>query len=786
MKNKTTANTPLNSSKSDNVILPHIIAAPVMLISVIMVIIFALIPLSGCKRMENDESISNQGNSTHNLDTYIESVAFTYASQTIPLPNNITDIHGLGFINDKLYFAALTIDNADAQHQNESIFTTSIFSINIDGTGISHIPTYEPSTVTNNQVFHMVVDIDSNIWVANPDNTIRKINAIGTELLSVDIGVLTNGRDNLNTIFDIDSFGNIYIAISGANRKEIYVLDNSGNLQFQLDADLNIIQFVRTGDGCVSIIDYEKDATGNYTDVQILKTIDYEQKGFGETISLPNISAAFYPGGISYDLIASDISGLYSYTLGEDATRLLRWNELDISYNEIRYITMLPNDDIVCINRVENSNTEDSNIEILLLMKTSNIENTESMKVETEDKTTLRLSGFYVSDNTYRAVSEFNNANVNYRIEVVDYAEFNIGRGDATGFTKLATELISGELPDIMDVTYLPYKEFAMRGILADLYPFIDADPIYSRNDFVQGVFPAVEIGGSLYNVFSHFYINTISGKPSVVGTQQGWNIDDFITIVETNLGACISAPGTYVSGMDFFRSFISSNADIYIDWTTGTVNFDNNEFVRLLEFIKVYDGRYDIVSEDISQLIMIQTPLIGFANYIAHKEALNGDIVFKGFPTSNGSGNSLTIDTNLAIIENSPNKEAAWEFVRTILDDNWQISNNSDYFPTSKIAFDRLVYEIMNEGFTISNDPNHPNPIRYMTQSDVEQLTALINSCTGTRVDFFYAQPGSLDDMLWNIVSEETSNYLNGSCSAQDAARIIQSKVSILVSERS
>lgn len=42
--------------------------------------------------------------------------------------------------------------------------------------------------------------------------------------------------------------------------------------------------------------------------------------------------------------------------------------------------------------------------------------------------------------------------------------------------TKLNTEILSGNVPDIFVTTDLPIAQYAAKGLLRDLYEFIDAD----------------------------------------------------------------------------------------------------------------------------------------------------------------------------------------------------------------------------------------------------------------------------------------------------------------------
>jgi hypothetical protein len=66
---------------------------------------------------------------------------------------------------------------------------------------------------------------------------------------------------------------------------------------------------------------------------------------------------------------------------------------------------------------------------------------------------------------------------------------------------------------------------------------------------------------------------------------------------------------------------------------------------------------------------------------------------------------------------------------------------------------------------------------IEGFSQENVDMFRDTVNNIT--RMSYF-------DDTLWNIISETALDYFNGRHTAQDAARIIQSRVSIYLSEQS
>jgi ABC-type glycerol-3-phosphate transport system substrate-binding protein len=154
------------------------------------------------------------------------------------------------------------------------------------------------------------------------------------------------------------------------------------------------------------------------------------------------------------------------------------------------------------------------------------------------------------------------------------------------------------------------------------------------------------------------------------------------------------------------------------------------------------------------------------------------GEFVFKGFPTANRDGNAFQINSSLAITSNSNNKEGAWEFIRTMLTKDWQLDSVWG-FPTNKAAFYTLVEEAMTE-------PEYPD-IWYIggeevvmgavTQEQVDQVIELIESVNNI---------ASWDTALMNIIMEGAQDFFSGRSTAQEAARVVQNRANIYISEQS
>ena len=797
---------------------------------------------AGCKKEEIEIGIDGSQGYTDGAspDSNDSPTEYVYTAQSIPLPSDMTDVYGLTYVNDKLCFAATVYDYGSNEHVQMYTFSSNIYTINTDGTELTALEGYKPPIETPSGLYGgssikaMAVDNEGNIWVAEqwvfhsydlPHNfnmgydalteyyvengygiAIRKLDSTGAELLSINTSDLIELRPEhyesnyweslheyfYDSMFTVDESGNVYVTVKPINSSETYVFDSSGNLQFQLNAAVEVTNIIRMSDGQMALSGFMKYDNGQVSSARIFQTIDLDAKDLGEPMMISSEYGFMYTGFGDYPILINDYSDLYGYLIEENETvSLLNWFDLGIRSSSMANIITLPEERFACTNLTTDSSTGNMRCEIIIFAKTPRLVNDERIEL------TLATLGLIRS--AQRAVMDFNRTNPDYYIRIVNYAEFNVGDDDTNGYTRLVTDTITGNMPDILDVARLQYKQFVGRGFLADLYPFIDADPEYIRSDFVQGAFKAAEINGSLYTVFTDFYVNTISGPPSVLGESAGWNIDEFADVLKANSQA--DAPlGTLMTRMDFLQYTVMSNIDNYIDWDTGTAHFDTAEFIRLLELTQEYVTDFDLMKElnnpnsiafveeaeafGRGRQLMRRSTVMGFDNFVGDREIFGGEVVYKGYPNDDRNGHSITFDTGFAILEQSPNKEGAWEFVRTILDKDWQLvlvggNTHPHGFPTNQAAFDQMMQASLEKTHTQGWGGRRLDD---MAQADVDKVAALVNSASSIAYDYY---TWGSDRSIINIISESAADYFSGLISAERAAEIIQSRVSILVSER-
>ena len=159
---------------------------------------------------------------------------------------------------------------------------------------------------------------------------------------------------------------------------------------------------------------------------------------------------------------------------------------------------------------------------------------------------------------------------------------------------------------------------------------------------------------------------------------------------------------------------------------------------------------------------------LADFSRLPMYRTLFGSDFVFKGYPTANRSGHTISF-LGLAITATCADKEGAWEFLRTILKEEWQLETITFGYPTNRAAFDeRVRLAKIGAGAEFPHTP--------LTQVDIDKLMVLFESATPT-LNWHHA--------LMDIIMENVDDYLNGLTDAQETARLLQNRASRYIAEQ-
>lgn len=385
------------------------------------------------------------------------------------------------------------------------------------------------------------------------------------------------------------------------------------------------------------------------------------------------------------------------------------------------------------------------------------------------------------------AVSSFNAMSASYRIDIVDYGTQNTIDGNNIGMTRLTTDIIAGNVPDIYDLWSISSTTCAAHGLLQDLYPFLDSDAELSRSDLVNSIIDTLTYQGCLYEITPSFSVNTVYASPDTVDVG-AWSVNEFLELGKKYGNKSVF--GSCRTRDEFLMDVVSYTGRAYIDKETATCNFNHAEFMAMLEFSSALPDTKDQTASFVENIYYGEQLLYQSADPNIVKDLLCADGVFQsevesvGFPTPVGHGVSMAPSLRLGMSASSDNQEGVWEFFRYLLSDAYQYYV-SDLPVTQKalnVVLSRWVEEEKEPrkyGILSFRDGQRVQSSFYAPAADehtIPRVLAIIES-----VDSI----SEYDPAVYEIIFSEVQALWAGKQTVEEVANNIQSRASIYVSEQ-
>ena len=414
-----------------------------------------------------------------------------------------------------------------------------------------------------------------------------------------------------------------------------------------------------------------------------------------------------------------------------------------------------------------------------------------------KDKTVLVLAGYYIPHEVKKRVVQFNKANPEYRIVMKEYHTYDTMEDGMAGYNRLNMDILGRGLPDILIAdSYFPVASYISKGLVADIDTLIRADEELSQTEFLENVFDAYRIEGKLYYVTPSFSVNTLIGKESLVGNRTSWTMKEMQELLAS------MPEGTQSIGeltrSDFVQMMIQYCGNDFIDAKDGKCDFNNENFVAMLEYAKSLPEEIDWsemgedywVNQDLqyreNRTILAKCD-VSDTRYV--NDYINGyfgeEISYIGFPSDTGTGAVVEADEQYLLSAKSEHLEGAWEFVRYYLTEEYQ--REVIGFPVNKMIFEERAMEATKSPYTIDRNGNKQE---YEYKMSIGGESVVLPNMTTEQVDEFIEFVESIDKCVYYdedieaIINEEVALFFAGQKSASDIARVIQSRVEIYVNE--
>lgn len=631
--------------------------------------------------------------------------------------------------------------------------------------------------VSKQQYFLCYWDLEGNLLgefpleTVNPQEEYYYITAV-VPLSNGDTGILYSG-DSVQ-MSTVDSQGNV------SERKPMS--DNASILQ-------NGANVIVQEDGTLLVIYYDE----NDWSKMYVATYDLNTDTVSEGVMLPNsiaMSGYNYMGaGAVTDLIYTDNNGVYTYNMGDEQSQMMMsFINSDLNISGMNNVIVI--DDSRFVGLYYDSINYESNVSIFTKVNPEDI----------PDKQVLVLAGNYVDSDIKQRVVDFNKNNNEYRIVIKEYSSYATSEDYTAGYTQLNNDIISGSMPDIIVVdnsSNLPIENYISKGLIADVKDLIEKDEELSQVEFMENVFEAFSVDGKLYQVIPSFNVMTIIGKKSIVGDRTSWTMKDLEELIA-------SLPeGTVAIGeltqMGFFNMMMQYCGSEFVDVSSGKCNFDSQNFIDMLEFAKDLPQELseDYYDDDFwenydSQYRENRTVLMNcyISSVSDMNRTINGafgeEVSFIGFPTESGNGSSINSGGNFVLSARSKNLDGAWQFVRYYLTEEYQKDLHWG-LPISKAVFMEKAKEAANKPYYIDENGKKVEYTEtyYINDENIEldpmsqeQIDQVVNFIQSVNTRSYYNQD------IYKILEEEVAAYFSGQKSAQEVAKVIQSRAQIYVSE--
>ena len=383
------------------------------------------------------------------------------------------------------------------------------------------------------------------------------------------------------------------------------------------------------------------------------------------------------------------------------------------------------------------------------------------------------------------AIMRFNKYNPDYYITIKVYADMEYNTEDSQEKYKLAqqsfnNDLVSGKGADIY-ISYqgkLDFINLAKKGALVDLYELIDADEDISRDDFVQSVLKAMEYNGKLYTMIPFFSIYTIAGKKSLLEQYDKWDFNAIYDLTSKHPDSILFMNSTQERN---FTTLTAYALDMFYDRETAECHFDSEQFIKLLEVVKNGGTEYDQTA-DLGELLTGESVLLYETSLIPWYELqllpyyFGGDMTFAGYPSKEEkSETAFSFHYEWSISEQSQHREGAWQFIKSLFDDEYQRINFE--YPVIKTSFENMIAEAkkFNEELRVEVAKGARVYVHAMTDEEADELRAIIDNTMLTY------RP---DKAVYDIVLEEVQSYFAGARSVEDTVAIIQNRVKLYLEE--
>ncbi len=358
------------------------------------------------------------------------------------------------------------------------------------------------------------------------------------------------------------------------------------------------------------------------------------------------------------------------------------------------------------------------------------------------------------------------------------------------------TRLLASKSADLISFSnYQDMERYLVKGYLEDLTPYIAGSERIRRENYLEQMLECTSAGDALYSIPPDFCIDTLMGKASELGAEPGWTVEEFLDWLTLHPDAVTQEGMTRERVLEIC---LKGTLDEYLNRETGRCDFEGEAFRNLLLQIGglTTDGaaHWDDWWEQLEERPALEQGFVStFAHCYSWENMYGEPLVYKGYPSRDGTPCNYYMGGGLAILSRSTCKEGAYAFWEFYLLERTNVPFNDYNYYTDREAFANSMFQAADEQWAYTEDGKmmFRKLSEAGTQSAEDDEREWISAMNGEQRDkqlamLEHVQMDSLENQaIRNMIQEEASAYFAGVKNLEDTCRVIQSRVGLFLAER-
>lgn len=381
---------------------------------------------------------------------------------------------------------------------------------------------------------------------------------------------------------------------------------------------------------------------------------------------------------------------------------------------------------------------------------------------------TLGMIDFDAEKSVLRSmIQSYNFSGAPVRIEILNYADGAESRADAV--TRMTTELLAGNVPDLLDCSDLSgaqYAGYAKNGILLPLDGMPEAE-------LLSGILKPCYVDGTLYSVVGAFALDPLFGPAEKLGASLETSVEDV-------LRGAVPDVSFFWGGEDLLSVYCRHAAEQYLDYDTQTASFESEKFLNILTACAAISSAAPAPDS------IMQQPMRSAAMYrsmqISWYQQTGGTFCVLALDSDGGTAYQPILQ--LGVCAGSAMREAAAEALRNMLQEDFQ-QTIADAFPVSRAALRGLMQKEIE-----AQRAEQQTAIREEGRVEVGEAGDLA----------FLFDEAAADDLMnvlehadcrscgnqeiLKIILDEADAYFKGRKTAQEAAQVMDRRAALFIAE--